>query len=173
MWDVHIDSSIKDFEIQSLINSGYNGSYFISKVSGIAGHVHRNSLLMLIDWRSRYEGPSVLDEWIMSLDDDNIMHPDLIPWLAANIGVLNNYSGIIFDQAFKNGVTRLKADPDKITVGNIDTAQYMFRGSIVKGLRFDESRYDADGVFIEELYARNKDKFLIVNQPLCYYNYLR
>jgi hypothetical protein len=74
---------------------------------------------------------------------------------------------------FRNGVTRLKADPDKVTVGNIDTAQYMFRASIVEGLRFDETRYDADGVFIEELYQRHKDKFLFVNQPLCYYNYLR
>mgnify|MGYP001598714625 CR=1 FL=1 len=129
-----------------------------------AGHAHRNVTIDFIGNTS---------DWIMSLDDDNILHPDLIPWLEANKELLENYEVVIFDQVNKYGALRLQARPDMVAPNCIDTAQYMWRGRAAEGIRFREDLYNADGYFIEEVYQRNKDKTLFVNQPLCYYNYLR
>jgi hypothetical protein len=152
-----IATYLKASELRVTVLNGQHGA--------MAGHAHRNMALPFMkNW----------PDWIMSLDDDNVMHPSLPEWLIANEEELElKYSGLIFDQLNKDGSYRLKADPDKISVNHVDTAQYMFRGSIVGDLRFQEDAYNADGIFIEELYRRHRDQFLIVNQPLCYYNYLR
>lgn len=175
-WHIHVDRSVHNI-IHNHCDLEFRKRDWVhltrSHMTGMAGHVHRNSYLIQNEWRNRIEGPGVAAEWVMSLDDDNILHPYLIPWLAANKEFANQFGGLIFDQVHKNGDLRLKADPEIVTVGNIDTAQYMFRAGMAYGCRFDETKYDADGVFIEDLYQRYKDQFLIVNQPLCYYNYLR
>ncbi|GAA0561643.1 hypothetical protein [Chitinophaga japonensis] len=120
--------------------------------------------------RARLERLSVLNEWIYCIDDDNILHPDLVPWLMANQQVVEDASMLIFDQQLKDGTHRLSADRPR--VNNIDTAQFMWRGTISTGIRFREDAYNADGFFAEEINKRTLCT-TIVNLPLCYYNYLR
>lgn len=167
-WFIYVDSTVR-----GNIMLPQEAKVFFTQVSGIAGHVHRNTYLVFLDYLRRLKGDNEINGWNMFLDDDNILHPDFFSTLSNMSTIITEYSGLIFDQCFKNGETRLNADPDNVRVGNVDTAQYIFRGNIVGSLLFDETRYDADGVFIEELYRRHREKFLIVNQPLCYYNYLR
>jgi hypothetical protein len=107
-----------------------------STVSGIAGHCHRNTFLMQQELRARLESTSVLDEWIYCIDDDNILHPDLVPWLVDNQQVVEEAAMLVFDQQLKNGAHRLSADRPR--VNNIDTAQFMWRGTISTGIRFQE-----------------------------------
>lgn len=142
-----------------------------STMKAIAGHAHRNTFLMQQELRARLESPQVLDEWVMSLDDDNILHPDLVPWMASHPSQLSNSTGVIWSQCLNDGIRH--AHPDDVRVNHIDTAQFMFRPRILFGLRFNEQEYAADGLFIEDLYKRSSIGFLFVNQPLCYYNYLR
>lgn len=134
------------------------------KKVAIAGHAHRNTAIELI---------TDPNEWIMSLDDDNIIHPELFTWLLDHESELSGYSGLLWDQANKDGSMRLFASPWDVRVNCIDTAQFMFRRGIVEDLRFKEDQYAADGMFIEELYRRHSDKFKIAPAALCYYNYLR
>lgn len=155
-WWVVFDSKVKETPLL------WGGNQLIvqtihSNQSALAGHAHRNTVLNILD-----------KGWVMSLDDDNI-----IPLEFSNIWPeLEGCKGIIFDQMNKDGSIRLHAGPDKVKLNHIDTAQFMFRREIVGDLRFDENRYDADGVFIETLYNRNKKDFKFINKPYSYYNYL-
>jgi len=127
-----------------------------------AGHKHRNYVLDILE-------KNYPDEYFYSLDDDNLLYESFINIVEANL----EYSGIIGNQLLKGDILRLKADPNNIRLNHIDTAQFAFKTKLLNGLRFDETRYDADGVFIEKLYADNKDSFIVLDQPICYYNYLR
>ncbi|WP_343302861.1 hypothetical protein AAHN97_15045 [Chitinophaga niabensis] len=139
-------------------------------ITGIAGHCHRNTFLMQQELRARIESLNVLKEWIYCIDDDNILHPDLVPWLVNKKAELGIYGMVAFDQVLKTGELRLKAG--KIAPNHIDTAQFMWRGLRSQGVRFREDLYNADGYFAMEICQPHIEE-LIVNQPLCYYNYLR
>lgn len=129
-----------------------------SDKTALAGHAHRNTVLDIID-----------RGWVMSLDDDNILPANF----AEIWPELEDCKAVVFDQMNKDGSIRLVAHPDKVKLNHVDTAQFMFRREIIGNLRFDENRYDADGVFIERLYELQKSNFKIINKPYSYYNYLR
>lgn len=130
-----------------------------------AGHAHRNLALNVIQ-ESIEE-----DQWFMSLDDDNIIHKNLIPTLAKVD--TTQYVGILVDQVFKDGSKRLVVEKDNVGLNRTDTAQFILKVEEIGDLRFEIDRYDADGLFIYEFYEDNKEKFLIINEDLSYYNYLR
>lgn len=164
-WHVILDPIVKeiaDFP-QYLPIQTY---FYIGNHGAIAGHAHRNIVLDRLNDHN---------EWVMSLDDDNIIHPGLWEWLKpwARCRCNELADGVIWDQVSGCGSHRLIADPNKIHVHNVDTAQYMLKRSLIGDTRFQEDKYEADGLFIQDIYERNKDSFIIVNQPLCYYNYLR
>ena len=58
-----------------------------------------------------------------------------------------------------------------IKVTHIDQAQYIIDSSLLKDLRFEQT-YFADGILIEHLYNTNKEDFYIIDEVLCYYNWL-
>lgn len=164
-WHIVIDKSASG-EISLPFDLIFNKiiAWYESDTSAIAGHAHRNRALGYI---------TDPNEWVMSLDDDNIIHPYLWKWLQTWASCGEPANGVIWDQIQKSGQTRLIAHKDYIKVHNVDTAQYMIKRGLIGDIRFQENKYEADGIFIQEIYERNKDSFIIVNQPLCYYNYLR
>lgn len=64
-----------------------------------------------------------------------------------------------------------KAGINDIRVGRVDTAQFAFRLKALKGVKWFEDFNEADGVFIQQLKARNEVK--IINKTLAYYNKLQ
>jgi len=130
----------------------------ISPYTAIAGHGHRNWVLQQLG--------KDCNEWFYSVDDDNILHPGFLDQLA-----MIQTPGITVEQIHKDGSPRLKAN--LVILNHIDTAQFAFRVNIRKNMWFKPDRYDADGLFISELYAQNPGNFTIINKPLSYYNYLR
>lgn len=134
-----------------------------------AGHFYRNVGLD--------EAMKALDksEWVYQLDDDNIIHPRLFPWINAQYHVLfGRYDGIIFGQNWPNGAVRLIGDPEKVCVGHVDTAMFLLRLSAIGDSRFIATDYCADGHFIEEVFKKNgREKFFFPKEQLCYYNFLR
>lgn len=120
----------------------------------IAGHLHRNYVLNRIKD----------DEWFYSVDDDNILHPGFLDELT------EDRSAIIVSQMEKDGSPRLVADYPRVS--NIDTAQYAFRKSIIGHTRF-ENIYEGDGYFSEDVYRKFPNMFVLINNYLCWYNYLK
>jgi hypothetical protein len=112
----------------------------------------------------------IKDGWVCFLDDDNIMHPNFYTEISKHLD--EDLNGIVIDQIFKFGNNRLVARLENMRVCNIDIAQYILRREYIGDKRFD-IEYCADGHFIEDLYRANPKKFLFINQPLCYYNYLK
>ena len=119
------------------------------------GYPQRNYALDLIE-----------DDWCYFLDDDNILHPDLIGEIE-NI-VDGRIEGILFRQELSSNDIRL-IDPRQC---HMDIAQFALRKKLIGDKRF-EIGYTADGKFIQEIYNDNHDKILRIEEPLCYYNYLR
>lgn len=134
-------------------------SFIPAPESAVAGHGHRNGVLRLLDED---------ESFFYSLDDDNIIVPGFVDEL-----IECEKDGLIVGQMNKDGSVRLEAAPENVRLNSIDTAQFAFKTKLLKGLRFDATRYDADGVFIYELFNRDQSAFKIVNKPLSYYNYLR
>lgn len=134
-----------------------------NKENAIAGHAHRNIILNLL---------SILknkDQWVYFLDDDNLLHEKFYEFFA-NRKLIEHYDGIIFSQIHPNGQMRLTAEEDKIKVCHVDTAMFLFNLAILDDLRFVETDYCADGIFIEELYKRHKKRFRVIPDILAYYN---
>jgi hypothetical protein len=76
---------------------------------------------------------------------------------------------LLWGQLWSNGEVRLH--PAIVPgVGNVDTACYMIRGSIMRTLRF-QNEYTADGILAREVLVYGKQK--VLNEYIAYYNYLR
>lgn len=100
------------------------------------------------------------------LDDDNIVHPNF--W---NIIKHFEYGHIYtFDMEY-NDERILKGN--KLVVGNIDTAQYVFDIKLIGNIHFNVQEYGADGIFIQELGEQYKDRCVYIPEISAYYNKLR
>ena len=135
------------------------------KENSPGGHAHRNEILHELD--SDYYDEN---EWLYSLDDDNILHPNFIKALKEID--LTGYDVLAGDQYMKDGRLRLVADDTKMKVCHVDTASCAFRLGALRGLRYEENDYCGDGLFVEKVHNLGK-RFFYLHQPMCYYNYLR
>ncbi|WP_439623382.1 glycosyltransferase [Gemmata sp.] len=90
--------------------------------------------------------------WVYFLDDDNTVHPTLVPALyrAADDSTA---PGFVVRLLNRDGSERLPARPDA-GVGEIDTAQFVWDRSAIGGVRWELNRYDADGDFFYQVRAR-------------------
>jgi len=120
----------------------------------IAGHAQRNFANRLI-----------ADGYVLQIDDDTILHPNF--WEA----VKDCEEDIVsWAQTWANGEHRLAAG--NYWVGGIDSGSYMVKRSVIGDLQWQVSRYDADGLFAQQVVARTKSQRRI-ERYLSYYNYLR
>lgn len=138
----------------------------------VAGHYHRNFVIDNLMDRA-CQNPDYGNYWIYQLDDDNIIHPDLIQFIRNEHELLKETKVFMFDQKLRNGATRLRINREQVKVGFVDTAMMICRLSAIGMIRYDEEDYCADGKFISQVYESNRYYTLFYNQPLCYYNYLR
>lgn len=152
-WIVLDDLEITDITLEN-VPTNVTPIIVKGRDKGIAGHNHRNYILDMI----------TEDEWVYSVDDDNILHPGFLDELKEDREV------IVVAQKLKDGSHRLNAGPVKLN--HVDTAQFAIKRSLIGDVRF-ENRYDADGVFAEIIYNKYPEKFKLINQHLSYYNYLR
>lgn len=108
------------------------------------------------------------------VDDDNIMHPSFIKYIYPRY--LNGTKGFIFHQLLsvdKNYNRRVRfAKPIKIAPGKIDTAQFCFDRGIIADTSWSPRVKEPDGVFISLVYAKHHESIQVVDEILCYYNYL-
>lgn len=101
-------------------------------------------------------------------DDDTIVDPLL--W--DNIKELDNYDFISFDQCNKNGKLRLKGN--NISIGHIDSHNFICSYNLCKKFKWHNKKYFADGIFASKCFNNcKKSKFIYINKYLSVYNYLR
>jgi hypothetical protein len=126
----------------------------------VGGHLHRNFIL---------SGMTKLDcdKWCYFLDDDNLIHSDIINFVANyNLGQLV----YMFSQE-RNG-RNVISGYDTLKMGQVDTAQVLFKLSCLNDFTF-ENIYEADGKFILYLWDKFKNEFEFIKDRFSYYNKLR
>lgn len=123
---------------------------------GVAGHQIRNQFL-----ESLTDDSNTL---VYFLDDDNTVHPAFWSLPLGRSGLWT------FDMQYADGAV-LRGDTP--VVNHIDTAQFVFSSDIVKGARFDERAYNADGMFVNEIWTRHGDAWTYCPGVAATYNRLR
>lgn len=131
-------------------------------------------------YKTKWETPiniglsQIKEGLVCAVDDDNIMHPFFIKCIYPHY--LNGKKGFIFHQLLhidKSYNQRVRfAKPIKIGPGKIDTAQFCFDRSIIGDISWSPKVKEPDGVFISLIYAKHHEAILIIEEILCYYNYL-
>lgn len=112
--------------------------------------------------------------WVVIMDDDNMCYPNYFDSLNEQIRT-NKKLAYVYEQEVNGkdftGLDIRKVGKQHMKLKHIDSAQYIIHTSLHNELRY-ESGYDADGRFIEKLYAENPSKFGFIEKTLCYYNAL-
>jgi hypothetical protein len=124
--------------------------YIYLDETSIRGNAQRNFALKSLE---NYQG------YIYFLDDDNYIHPSFYK-LINHLEPGNIYT---FNQENK-----LKGN--KILPCCIDTAMFLIDFDLMKGIEWKNDVYEADGLFISEIYNKYPEKWIYVNNTLCYYN---
>lgn len=127
---------------------------FIYDPKSIVGNAQRN---FAID--------SIHDGHVYFLDDDTVLHPDL--W--DEVKNLGDYDFIHFDQCYRDGVKRIGGE---VAVDRIDSGSAIVSRDLIGRTRWELSRYNADGYFLEECFRRAKNT-VYIPRILSYYNFLR
>ena len=134
--------------------------YHKSKNKENQGNAQRNKGLEFVNKNfSKY-----INIFIYFLDDDNIIHENFYS-IARNLRRNRIYT---FDQQRPRYV--LSGKNPKVFY--IDLAMFISDFSLIKSIRFRNYDYNADGLYIEECYKKNKINHIFLKKIGCYYNYL-
>lgn len=129
--------------------------------ASIAGHAQRN---YAIDVVMRAKKTHSLKPYLYFLDDDTLLHPDFYKSVA---DVESDF--IHFNQQNPDGTKRIGGT---VKVNHIDTGSALVSLDIVKGTRWNITLYNADGIFLQEVFNSAKNP-VYINKTLSTYNLLQ
>lgn len=116
--------------------------------NGVSGNEQRNEALKFL------QDVSGKEYYILFLDDDTILHPDL--W---NNIKEEDSDFISFMQNDKQGNLRLKGDV--VMLNYVDSGNFITALNVIGDLLWDIKRRDADGIFAHECFRRaNSRKYI-------------
>lgn len=109
------------------------------------------------------------------VDDDNIMHPDFLKCIYP--AYLQGSKGFLFHQLLGVDKSNNKhvrfAKPSRIKPACVDSAQFCFDRSIIENVEWSPKINIPDGVFISDVWQKHSNLIKIIDEILCYYNYLK
>lgn len=113
----------------------------------------------------------ITDGFVYFLDDDNLMHPDLLTTIWNQIQLRGEEIGIVGNQLFSEEIIR-SAARHLVKPGSIDIAQLCIHKNLIGNKKWPLAFYDADGKFISNIYTLHYQKFVFVEKVIAYYNKL-
>jgi len=127
--------------------------------SSVGGQTIKNRIL--------YQIPNDPENWVILLDDDTLIHYDLLATVEAHIGPDTN--AVVVSQQKRDGSV-LWAMPENVKVGNIDTGQVVMRRSFLGEERLLDA-YEGDGLLFEKL-LRGAQGVVYIPEILSFHNVL-
>jgi len=177
IFDTRILNNLNTNLLKELLSDRRIRTIYRESIEGDMGHQLINEV---IDEKFEHWNITPIDwmnEWIYILDDDNKLHEDFLDSTFELIHANPECACLIFSQFVGgqdfSGVDIRVADPSNVKVGKIDMAQFLVKSDILNEIRFVSNRYEADGIFIVELYNKYKDRFIFDKTVLSYYNHFR
>jgi glycosyltransferase involved in cell wall biosynthesis len=167
-WRIIFDTSVLDTIPTSIIEdfSAYS-LHFWKGTPGDFAHMLINRAIDLVEE----------DAWFYILDDDNELHPSMLETVFKVHKENPIKQGMLFSQFIGGkdftGLQVRQIDGTNIKVREVDMAQFLLAKKLVGDKRLNPMQYIADGYFIEELYAENALRFIIIDDILCLYNSLQ
>lgn len=111
--------------------------------------------------------------WVYFLDDDNGILPCFGLFIRGCLIAFPDARGFVFDQMHPDGTLRLRADPERCVVGNVDQGQVLLHTDVINQIRHPVGDYAADGHFIVQVRESSPEKLRFINLPATGFNLLR
>jgi hypothetical protein len=122
----------------------------------LGGHKLKNDMLAQID-----------DGWVLFLDDDTVMHPDVLRHVAEHLDA----AGVVVSQDRTASLGHmLWAAPQNMRLGGVDIGQVVLRRELIGDVEMPPY-YGGDGVFLGRILL-GRDDVVYLNEVLSYYNVL-
>lgn len=133
----------------------------IKNHNSVAGNCQRNLAL-----------DQISGGFVYFLDDDNLMHPDLLNIATNLIKIHGEEIIIVGKQLLSNGHVR-NIGSHLIIPGSIDIAQVFLHRNLIGNKKWPLPYYNADGRFLENIHLVNYLKFIFIERVIAYYNKLK
>lgn len=166
-WHVVFDTNVvKDIEA-SLLGELYSRGALLYFKKGTPGTYMYPEMNEIISFELKTY------DYVTLIDDDNIVHPDYYDVMSEAIKENPYACAFCYNQLVDiNRNSYRIALPHNTVVGGIDLAQFTVSVSYASCFEFGAG-YCGDGEFIQAMHNEHTDKFVFIDQTLCYYNYLQ
>ena len=122
----------------------------------LGGHKLKNDML-----------DQITDGWVVFLDDDTLMHPDLLRHVAEHLDA----AGVVVSQDRTASLGHmLWAAPENMRLGGVDIGQVVLRRELIGDAR-QPPYYGGDGTFLAEVFQGSPD-VVYLSEVLSLYNVL-
>lgn len=111
--------------------------------------------------------------WVYFLDDDNLLHPGLVPEFLKLLKKHPNATGFVFGCGNPTG-TSLQVFPSKnsIGLGRLDLSQFLLLRESLQGVEFPADKYSSDWELFSGYWKRFSET-TVFGPPVTWYNALR
>lgn len=137
-----------------------------ANIKSIVGNHQRNNSLDLATLSSH--------NWFTFIDDDNLLHPEFY-WTFYKylLNTAPKFKAYVYAQDRRSDLGIILEPSKGIGYKKTDSSQYVVRGDLIGQTRWKEDDYNADGLFIEELYGKDPSSFFLSDKILSLRNALR
>jgi len=135
----------------------------------IKEYIHKDENSSFGNAQRNYALDNIKNEntYLYYLDDDNIINQELYKLLD----IIDNDKIYTFNQIRYPCLDILKGNI--INPGYIDTAMILISYNLCKNIKWNISDYGADYYYINECYNKYSEKWIYIDNILCYYNILK
>lgn len=107
------------------------------------------------------------DDWIVFVDDDNLLHPNLPAALAECVSE-TRADAVMMGMHYRPG-EYFSATPANLVPCSCDGGQLAARIGFARAVPWSAGP-TGDGIYLQSLYAHNPDRWVFLDRPLTYHN---
>lgn len=173
---IFLKDNEKEFELWSTkLKRAHAANFFptcyLFKNSCDAGcYAVRNWMLEMMDENN--EMHEFDDHWVYFLEDNNIIHKEMLDSVAKASRLLGGKNIMLFNQITREGRMEKFGSLASLTTGQVGLNMAIFRQGLIHSIRFEEYAEDPAQAFVQKMYHANAPGKIWCNSRVVYDNYL-